>query len=311
MPNDIDPLLQELLDFHDYISDEENIKPLLNESFILAFFSIMAINATIKGFFTLYQNFLSLYWDPIKPIKGTILHHNLTNKFRRIVEDDKVEIYYAKSKSINAFMVGDHRLFVTVPLMQMLDEREIISVLLHEWGHFKGGHVGKLSFTENIISIPLISAMSALMIQFGLPTIIITSLFFKWFGRKISRNTVNVILGRRYEYYADSYAAKYGYGQDLIHALRKIDEYFRDIICKDLSEEECQLTMSQGSLFDEHPSLKRRISNILKTKIVKMNKLIDDKSDTVNIKRAFFIIKKYNEIIDKKILDDQIDEMIQ
>lgn len=312
MDNDlVDPLLQELLDFHEYMSDEENIKPLLNESFAVAFVSIMAINAIIKAFFNLYQNFINLYWDPLKPIKHTVLHHNLTNKFRKIVEDDKVEIYYAKSKSLNAFMVGDHRLYITVPLMQVLEEREIISVLLHEWGHYKGGHIGKLNFTENIISIPLISALSSLMIQFGLPTVVIMSLFFRWFGKKITRNVVNVILGRKYEYYADSYAAKHGYGHDLINALKKIDTYFRDIICEDLSEEECKLTMNQGSLFDEHPSLKHRISNILKTKIIKMNKLIDDKSDVVNVKRAFYIINKYNEIIDKKIIDKQIEQLVK
>ena len=143
-----------------------------------------------------------------------------------------------RSKHSNAFFTGLGRfrkivLFDT--LVEQLDQRELESVLAHEIGHYKKGHIPKsiaLSLGGSLLGFYIISvfakepwflgafgihagnlalALLILMIAGGLVTFWLSPIFH--------------LLSRKHEYEADAYAAQLiQESQPLIGALRKLNE---------------------------------------------------------------------------------------
>lgn len=72
-----------------------------------------------------------------------------------------------------------------------------------------------------------------------------------------------LVLGRIQEYRADSYPAKYGYGQDLISALQKLTKYYKEK--KESYGLLHRIFLKLSSLIGEHPNLENRVKNILTT----------------------------------------------
>ena len=84
----------------------------------------------------------------------------------------------------------------------------------------------------------------------------------------ISTNVLSVslrrIMGRRQEVNADEYAVKYGYGNDLISALNKIEVLIKRFESTQQCDGVCQLVRKIDETLDEHPPFKKRVELILK-----------------------------------------------
>ena len=73
-------------------------------------------------------------------------------------------------------------------------------------------------------------------------------------------------LGRRGERLADSFAVKYGYGDEMITALEKIHKWIDKITAKRPCGAMCKTIKKVGEATDEHPPLKKRVEDIMKSK---------------------------------------------
>ncbi len=143
-----------------------------------------------------------------------------------------------RSRHSNAFFTGLGRfrkivLFDT--LVEQLDQDELESVLAHEIGHFKKGHIPKILALSLGASLPLFYVVAVLAKEkwflrgFGFaPGDIVPALLVIGLLAGVVTFWVSPLfhfLSRRYEYEADAFAASLINGhQPLIAALRKLNE---------------------------------------------------------------------------------------
>lgn len=143
-----------------------------------------------------------------------------------------------RSRHSNAFFTGLGRfrkivLFDT--LVQQLDEPELESVLAHEIGHFKKGHIPKMIASSMLASLAGFYGVAVLaraqwfMGAFGFAAgdIAVALLLITLLAGLVTFwiSPLFHILSRRYEYQADAYAAALVKKvQPLISALRKLNE---------------------------------------------------------------------------------------
>ena len=71
-----------------------------------------------------------------------VLDKKLTEKVKTIVNEDVI-VFKVKDDSINAMNAGTKRLYYASGCRKYLTEPEIISLLLHEFGHYKEKHFFK------------------------------------------------------------------------------------------------------------------------------------------------------------------------
>jgi len=195
------------------------------------------------------------------------LDEKFTKKLRDITGDENIEIYSLNNPKFdpNAFFAGGKSLYYTKSLDKMLkNEEELIAILLHEFGHYKGKHVTRnmvtvgVTFYATIYTIlkttknedPIVKMLMFLLMQTGF-------------------NIATLPLGRYYEYFSDKYTVQYGYHKHLISALKKLEKYIRKEMCKNMSKEQCDQTIENLHALDEHPVVKKRIEAVLKEKAKK------------------------------------------
>ena len=188
----------------------------------------------------------------------------------------------------NAFTLGRNFMVMTRGLYKMLDDDEIMAVLLHEAGHNAGHHVAKKLAAMGTFAAIAGQAMGFTAIYGGLvmgPFAIFFALliYFLLLGKQIE--IYNVTIGRKHEYYADSYAAKFGYGDQLISALKKLDKWVNSEMKKRPCGPECRKQIELSEKMDEHPSIKDRVDNILKNNLAKIVKM----SGSASSLKAFFL----------------------
>lgn len=78
-------------------------------------------------------------------MKYAELDEDITNKLRSIVNDNDVNVYKIHSSEVNAFTYEGPNFYYFVGLEKKLDltKRELIAVMLHEYGHYAEGHTNK------------------------------------------------------------------------------------------------------------------------------------------------------------------------
>ena len=190
-----------------------------------------------------------------------ILDKKMSNIVGNLVNDMSVRVYMFKADVVNAFNVGTPELYYTDKLVKelRLTEAELIGVCLHEYGHYAGGHMKTINITNTAtgIVIPILVREVTRNME---------SIYSLILGKIIAamvNSYLRIVIGRPQEYFSDSYAAKKGYGPQLTSALKKIDLYVRKIHCKDKSTDECDRMIEDASKYDEHPTVKQRVDNIL------------------------------------------------
>ncbi|MDR2437138.1 MAG: M48 family metallopeptidase [Endomicrobium sp.] len=141
-----------------------------------------------------------------------------------------------RSTKSNAFFTGfgkSRRIVLFDTLIQKHMVEELTSILAHEMGHFKLGHIIK-QIVFSFASMGLMLFILSLFIKepwlykaFLMDTYPIYAgvIFFAFLYAPMSLvlSTISAYLSRKYEYEADAYAAKtYKHPQDMINALKKL-----------------------------------------------------------------------------------------
>lgn len=160
----------------------------------------------------------------------------------------------------NAFAINGKHVFITTGLIKLLDEREQYGVLLHEAFHNKDLHMWKRIATKSalVYLIIFVSITSTITIFPGLG-ILVAFILRKSFKIAYAR-----MVGRRQEIKADEFAVKYGFGNELISALNKIEKWAGGQKSRRPCGKFCQLEKTISSAIDEHPSTKKRVEIILR-----------------------------------------------
>lgn len=200
---------------------------------------------------------------------------NQTKKINKII--GKPEGYYTihilKEKSPNAFTLGGRNLYYTTGLEKIMTEREITAILLHEVFHSKSLHVLKSMAVKYPLLWICLSIWGILMVSTGIVEAMISDLgpigyLLNMIMLKMvySVPTIldNIMFGKMYEYHADEYTVKYGYGDALVSAFKK----FQQIESRQLKNCEgmCKIISNINQTIDAHPEMKKRIENILRKK---------------------------------------------
>lgn len=201
--------------------------------------------------------------------------------------NDQVICYIVKDKSPNAFNVGGKSCYITDSLFNMCDDRERISVFLHEYGHYKNNHHIKiLSFDLTFGAVSIIAFDMLLIIFFDIliPFVvpILSSFLGDFFIRKITK---------AHEYEADGFVAQYGYKTELMSSLSKIEDHVKKQVCKDLSKKECEEVLATMRENSTHPTLKERFKKILVIPVIQ--RFIFKMSVTQSDTNIFQDIKSY------------------
>jgi Zn-dependent protease with chaperone function len=181
----------------------------------------------------------------------------------------KYTVISIKDESPNAFVftVFKQNIYVTTGLIKLLpNERELISILLHEAGHMINHDViqGRLSqdgslWFFNAIFIALDIKILKLRVPealFGsmIMAVIIIGFLSHWWWK----------IGRKQETRADVYTVQYGYGKDLINALKKFEKYIeKELKRLEKDDPEIRQRYEEAKQYDVHPEIKDRIKKLL------------------------------------------------
>lgn len=185
-------------------------------------------------------------------------------ELRKILKDGKDwKVMIVDMKVPNAFAMVRPYVFITKGLMKMLDDREIMAVLLHEAGHITNMDVWSDLASKNALLALLISIVGTVS---GPQALGVLLMIYFMGGRTVMNIVFARTLGRFKERRADSFAAKYGYADEMISALEKLEKFIQKIMKKQECNKLCQIGRKISAAIDEHPPVKERIENVLKQK---------------------------------------------
>lgn len=174
-----------------------------------------------------------------------------------------------RSGHSNAFFTGFgkfRKIVLFDTLVEQLNQEEVVSVLAHEIGHYKKGHIPKRLIFSCLMVFAVFGLIDWLMNQswlsqiFGLPTFSFAStiVLFSLYGNLISFwfSPITNWRSRKDEYEADAYAKKIvGTSKFLVDALKKLTQ-------KNLSNFEPHPLYS--FVHYSHPTLKEREKALIK-----------------------------------------------
>lgn len=200
-------------------------------------------------------NFISIILTHAAFTSNRIQLESLTKKLKDITKKSKVKAYMIADDSMNAFSLGTKSLYITRGLYKILNEKERIAVLLHEYGHTIHHH----SYKRMVVSSLSVMAWVNIVIKFvqTLPGMMLGFMF-----DTIINTMYNAIYGKKHEFIADSVAAQYGYKKELVSALNKLEKIVRKQLCKGLSKQECDNALEQLHKWSDHPDFSERVKKL-------------------------------------------------
>lgn len=199
-----------------------------------------------------------------------------SNKLSEITGEEVI-IYKVYKNDVNAFTLAkkdDYTFYYYTGLKKMINltDKEIIAILLHEFGHCKENH-GPITNRKLFINSMLMAIVSGIIYNAPIahftenPLLTIYSLLanFLFFGGYTKGKTNRSL--RWTESDADKYPIKYGYKKEFLSALRKIKKYIYQQLCKGLSESECDEKMKEWTKWTSSQPIKDRIDTASKNLI--------------------------------------------
>ena len=258
------------------LSTKLNEYDVLKENFfylIELFFPLFAISFIVPTIYLiqipiLFRDILSgififgflVIWVLASPIKANISlgaskirEKSLVKKLDGLFVSQGIKHYdlyiwdSSSSNEKNAFVSGVFKpsLFLSSSLIEELNDKELMAVVLHEIGHIKNKHSLKAMFFKLAIFVLVTFLFYYTMIINKYNIFVILGLGIL-FGVIL---LLNVLKSKKQEDEADLYVSQQGYGKELISALRKVN--LDDDVCSKVDE-----------LFSSHPSLDNRINNL-------------------------------------------------
>jgi Zn-dependent protease with chaperone function len=201
--------------------------------------------------------------------EDTRLDPALTEKFQKIVNEPytiRIAKQTGRGKDLGCWTIGGRVITYTVSMRDMLNDDEMIAICLHEYGHTKEKHIEKdiiAEMSDSIVLGAILLGMGAIVGPAGISIIFgtISNLFL--FDIKIIETLYKKLVNHKYEYIADSYAHKFGYGKHLMSAFTKFEEYERKIYCRYTNNSrDCSRIMNKLYKGAEHPSNRKRIERL-------------------------------------------------
>ena len=221
--------------------------------------------AVAVGSLMVIANFVALLLGASGLIKSIKVDKTLSDRINKILDSgNKWIVHIYPTSDVNAFSLGFGRhIFVTTTLLKALSKEEVDAVLLHEAYHSDKKHTIKdmaykypMFYLLAFIAAGLVATGNVAMLALAIPAMFIAD--------KVGKIVYDIIVARRMEYNADSYAAKKGYGQELISALKKLESWAKAHSKNQSCGRWCQIVNKIDTAIDEHPSDKKRIENILR-----------------------------------------------
>lgn len=247
------------------------------------------------------------------------IDEDMTKKFNDIIPDKffkwKLRII-ENSNEINAWTVGGENLYITRGLLSLLNHDEVMAVMLHEAGHTKSFHVWQRLALEEGGFLLIMGLIGKLLI----PIIKL----FKTDPKLAILSYVGIImlspmleLAKKYwsrvnEFQADNWAVKYGYGDHLISAFKKMmNEYKKEKPCNNIT---CKLFRKYNDLMSTHPKMQKRIERILETQEAKKALIDNAKNPTKALLKIASLLgatKESAEKIDDNSVTGKIKNLIK
>jgi Zn-dependent protease with chaperone function len=207
---------------------------------------------------------------------------SITNRLRDLLKDNEwsVKVIEEDDGIPNAFCISSKDIYISRSLIKMLLKRELEAVLLHEAYHVKASHTIK----KIAIKYPIFALVLGLITSAGMAWYLVPVLFA--IMTKIIKIPFEMITSRKMEINSDSFAVKYGYADELVSALTKIQKILKEIESKHQCDAMCQLFRKMDDAISTHPTLESRIKNILKKKEIYTQKLTLEKTKALVLKTA-------------------------
>jgi len=179
----------------------------------------------------------------------------LTEEIRKVTGEKKWVVYVLPDPVPNAYSFGvGKRIMITSTLRKMLSPRERIAVMLHEVYHSRSRQFLK----ELSMRSPFLYLVAYISLM--IPTLPATMLVV--FACSIAIRLLFTPISRRYELKADNYAARYGYGKELISALKKLSDW-QSKRQKKCDDKICVAVERIDQILSTHPSLEKRVKKVL------------------------------------------------
>jgi Zn-dependent protease with chaperone function len=195
-----------------------------------------------------------------------------------------VHVYHTREP--NAFSLGFGRhIFITTALQKILNKDEVLGVLLHECWHSKSKH----TYKNLAYKYPLFYLSSFVGVMFAVHVAPFGAIIAALMVNSVADILYNITFGRKHEYDSDSFAAKMGYGPQLISAFDKMQKWVNKHTQGQKCTGLCKVITSINRAIDEHPDDKKRVENILKK--AEQAKLSMKKLSFKNIKD--FVVKNW------------------
>lgn len=196
--------------------------------------------------------------------KSLKVHKGLSKELNDILNSgNKWSVQIVPDISPNAFAAGGTYVFITSGLLKILNKREQMAVLLHEVYHNKKKHLAKKLAYEYSLYYLLIYIISLLTPGIHL---FFLALFAFQISLAILKIPYAITVGRRKEYNADAYSIRFGYADDEISALKKIETELAKMSRGQKCGVICQLVNKISHAINEHPSIQKRVERILRKK---------------------------------------------
>lgn len=215
---------------------------------------------------------VTLYKSYTTQFKGSKIDHKYTDEITKICGFKPADIYLLNSDQLACATIN--RIYYSKNLEKYLSHREVIAVLLHEVSHIKNFDSLKIQILGIFPYIPVLildSWLAYLLLPF------------------VSGVLIKLPYQRYREYSADSFADKFGYGDELSSALAKLDYHYSPV--KNNNMNILGKILSKLSPFlVAHPKTAKRISNIYKGSPEEFMKKIEVEYETAN---PILAAKKY------------------
>jgi len=204
----------------------------------------------------------TIFWAMVKQMKRD---NKLSKELNDILKDGKGwNVMIVDDKGPNAFCMIKPYVFITTGLMKMLTHREIIAVLLHEAQHINSKDIWVNIIGQNAVMGIVLGVAGAMGGIVGVYAVFLAYVLLG--GQGLTSIIFNRTLGRAAEKRADSFAVKFGYADDMISALEKIEKWVEKAMRKRECGVICKIVDKINEAIDEHPPIKERIEHVLKKK---------------------------------------------
>jgi Zn-dependent protease with chaperone function len=222
--------------------------------------SIIAAGAIVGGI-SVVVNIISVLLAVANIKRETKLDKKWSERLNKILGTNDWRVHKIPDKVPNAFSVGGKYVFITTGLEKMMTQREVEAIMLHEVYHSEAKHVPKKLAYESPFFFMVVFIAFTTWAAAGIPFLgIIIYLLL----RSVPNIAYAWLAGKRYELKADENAIKYGYQDEIISSLKKMENEMRKATAHMECGLICRAVNKIDEAIDEHPPVRKRVENVLR-----------------------------------------------